>query len=89
MSAAGGQSEQTPELWLMGVRPDQGRDAIIREYLAAAGYGTRLATVDQIGTDRPLGIVLDISPHSLDGWGCCCRSKVIPRTAIFRCCRSS
>lgn len=78
MSAAGGQSEQTPELWLMGVRPDQGRDAIIREYLAAAGYGTRLATVDQIGADRPLGIVLDISPHSLDGWGLLLQIKSDP-----------
>lgn len=78
MNAAGSQSDQTPELWLMGVRPDQGRDAIIREYLAAAGYETRLATVDQIGADRPLGIVLDISPHSSDGWGLLLQIKSDP-----------
>jgi len=69
MSTAHLKSEQAPELWILGVAPDQGRDAIICDYLAAAGYRARLGTVEQIGLERPLGIVLDISPHSEDGWG--------------------
>lgn len=70
--------DHAPELWVMGVHPDQGRDEIIREYLASAGYRTRLGTVDQIALDRPLGIVLDISPHSDDGWGILLRIKAHP-----------
>ena len=69
MSSIRPQVEQVPELWLMGVAPDHGRDDVIRDYLAAAGYRTRLGDVDTIGSERPLGIVLDISPHSTDGWG--------------------
>lgn len=78
MSAAPPQSAQAPELWIMGVRPDQHRDGIIRDYLAAAGYRSRLATIDQIGAERPLGIVLDISPHSEDGWGLLLAIKADP-----------
>jgi len=69
MNTADFQSDQTPELWVMGVLPDQGRDDIIREYLSAAGYRTRMGSIEQIGSERPLGIVLDVSPHSDDGWG--------------------
>lgn len=78
MSDVGLLPDKAPELWVMGVCPDQGRDEIIREYLAAAGYATCLATIEQIGTDRPLGIVLDISPHSLDGWGLLLQIKKNP-----------
>ncbi|MCE1224938.1 MAG: response regulator [Geobacteraceae bacterium] len=78
MSSDMPQAEQVPELWIMGVAPDQGRDEIIRRYLAAAGYATRLADVAQIGSERPLGIVLDISPHSLDGWGLLLQIKADP-----------
>jgi CheY-like chemotaxis protein len=69
MNTADFQSDQTPELWVMGVLPDQGRDEIVREYLAAAGYRTRIGSIEQISFERPLGIVLDVSPHSDDGWG--------------------
>jgi CheY-like chemotaxis protein len=78
MSSVPLDSEQTPELWILGVEPDQGRDGIICEYLAAAGYRARLGTVEQIGAKRPLGIVLDISPHSTDGWGLLLRLKEDP-----------
>lgn len=78
MSTAPLDSEQMPELWILGVEPGQGRDGIICEYLTAAGYRARLATVEQIGTNRPLGIVLDISPHSTDGWGLLLRLKGDP-----------
>jgi CheY-like chemotaxis protein len=78
MSTAHLKSEQAPELWILGVAPDQGRDAIICDYLAAAGYRARLGTVEQIGLERPLGIVLDISPHSEDGWGLLLKIKEDP-----------
>jgi CheY-like chemotaxis protein len=72
------QSSQMPELWIMGIHPAQGRDGIISEYLAAAGYQTRLVTVGQVTIERPLGIVLDISPHSEDGWGLLLALKTDP-----------
>lgn len=78
MSSVMPQAEQFPQLWIMGVAPDGGRDEIIRSYLAAAGYTTRLANVEQIGSERPLGIVLDVSPHSLDGWGLLLQIKADP-----------
>lgn len=69
---------QLPELWILGVRPDEGRETLLCEYLSAAGYHARLGTVDQIGPERPLGIVLDISPHSEDGWGLLLKIKEDP-----------
>lgn len=78
MSMPGLQADQLPELWIMGVRPDQGRGEIIGDYLAAAGYQTRLASIEQMNTERPLGIVLDISPHSEDGWGLLLAIKTNP-----------
>jgi CheY-like chemotaxis protein len=71
-------SEQLPELWVMGVGPDQDRDGIICDYLKAGGYQPRLMSIDQIGVERPLGIVLDISPHSEDGWGLLLAIKTNP-----------
>lgn len=78
MTQAGPQPEQAPELLIMGVRPEQGRDGIIGEYLVAAGYRTRLGSLSQLGPERPLGIVLDISPHSDDGWGILLQLKADP-----------
>ncbi len=78
MTTTDEQSRQTSELWIMGIRPDQGRDGVISGYLAAAGYQTRLAAIDQISAERPLGIVLDISPHSEDGWGLLLAIKTNP-----------
>ncbi len=64
-----------PELWVMGVTPGQGREGIICDYLAAAGYNARIADIFEIDDIRPLGIVLDISPYSEDGWGLLTRIK--------------
>lgn len=64
------QAATAPELWIMGVCPDSGREDILHEYLAAAGYAASVRQFEDISTaERPLGIVLDISPHSEDGWG--------------------
>ena len=78
MTVSGVQPDQLPELWVMGVRPEHGRDAIIGDYLAAAGYRSRLANLELLKTGRPLGIVLDISPHSEDGWGLLLAIKTSP-----------
>lgn len=67
----------------MGVSPDSGREAIVREYLTMAGYRTCVGTYDDLlrsESERPLGIVLDISPHSADGWGLLLRIKGSPET---------
>ncbi|HEX5773267.1 MAG TPA: response regulator, partial [Geomobilimonas sp.] len=57
------------ELWIVGLgdRPERGE--IVGRYLAAAGYGTRIAEPHELASGRPLGVVLDLSPHSTDGWG--------------------
>ena len=78
MTATAPKSEQLPELWVMGVHPGQDREGIICDYLEAAGYRSRLASVESLAEDRPLGIVLDISPHSEDGWGLLLAIKTNP-----------
>lgn len=70
-------------LWIMGVPPGTGRERIIRDYLAAAGYQAVLGEYEQLlqaEQERPLGIVLDISPHSADGWGLLLKIKGSPET---------
>ncbi|HEY6838939.1 MAG TPA: response regulator [Geobacteraceae bacterium] len=62
-------TETERELWMLGLGDTPGRGQIVQDYLAGAGYRTRLATVSELATGRPLGVVLDLSPHSADGWG--------------------
>jgi CheY-like chemotaxis protein len=69
------QYSSRPELWIMGVTPGQGREEIISDYLASAGYCPRVADIFSTEGVRPLGIVLDISPYSEDGWGLLTRIK--------------
>jgi CheY-like chemotaxis protein len=57
------------ELWVLGVPPGEGREEQLRTYLAAGGYSCRLEKVENLASGRPLGIILDISPFSDDGWG--------------------
>lgn len=57
------------ELWVMGLGERIDRGALICSYLAEGGYWARTASVEELQEGRPLGIVLDISPHSVDGWG--------------------
>jgi CheY-like chemotaxis protein len=71
---------QERELWILGAGGENGRDGIILDYLRGAGYPTRTATVEEIVTGRPLGIVLDISPHAPDGWGILISIKSDPAT---------
>jgi CheY-like chemotaxis protein len=69
-----------PELWVLGVSSGEGREAVLYSYLEAAGYQPRLGQVEQLAEGRPLGVVLDISPHSADGWGILLQIKANPET---------
>ncbi len=57
------------ELWILGIKPGDGREDLLTSYLEAGGYACRLEQYDNLEAGRPLGIVLDISPFSEDGWG--------------------
>lgn len=66
------------ELWILGVKPGEGREELLCEYLAAGGYRCRLEQVDNMSEGRPLGVILDISPFSNDGWGLLLKIKGDP-----------
>ena len=57
------------ELWVMGLGEQIERGAVICSYLAEGGYRARTARIEEVAEERPLGIILDLSPHSADGWG--------------------
>jgi CheY-like chemotaxis protein len=68
------------ELWVMGLGDRVDRGAIVCSYLAEADYKARTARQDELPGQRPLGIVLDISPYSTDGWGILAKIKSSPDT---------
>lgn len=63
------QGDEQRELWIMGLGDRKERGALVSAYLAAAGYASRIAGPDELAVSRPLGILLDLSPSSADGWG--------------------
>ncbi len=63
------QHQEKRELWLLGIAAGSNRGQILLSYVSAGGYQCRLGCLDKVARERPLGIVLDISPHSEDGWG--------------------
>lgn len=73
-------SQQERELWILGLGDRVDRGALICSYLAEGGYRARTASVDELGQSRPLGIILDISPHAMDGWGILTSIKSRPET---------
>lgn len=68
------------EIWILGVKSGSGREDIISSYLETGGYVCRLEQYGNIEKGRPLGIVLDISPFSEDGWGVLLKIKNSPAT---------
>lgn len=68
------------ELWIMGIKPGYGREDLLSSYLEAGGYDCRFGQYDNLETGKPLGIVLDISPLSDDGWGMLLKLKSSPAT---------
>ncbi len=75
-----GTSEPRRELWVMGVQPGSGREEMITSYLHIGGYSCRVEQYDNLAEGRPLGVVLDISPFSDDGWGVLLKIKSSPLT---------
>lgn len=57
------------ELWILGLGENVERGALVCSYLAEAGYWARTASLNELSSCKPLGILLDISPYSKDGWG--------------------
>jgi CheY-like chemotaxis protein len=68
------------ELWILGITPGEGREELLCSYLTTGGYRCRLEQVDNLADGRPLGVILDISPFSNDGWGLLQRIKTNPAT---------
>lgn len=66
------------ELWILGIKPGSGREEQLCTYLTSGGYRCRLEQVENLAGGRPLGIILDISPFSDDGWGLLLRIKSDP-----------
>lgn len=66
------------ELWILGVKPDTNREELLCSYLTAGGYNIRIEKYANLAAGRPLGIVLDISPYSDDGWGLLLKMKKDP-----------
>ncbi|MSN25910.1 MAG: response regulator [Geobacter sp.] len=73
-------SEPRRELWILGVKPGDGREEILSSYLQEGGYNCRLEQYENLEQGRPLGIVLDLSPFSDDGWGILLKIKSSPAT---------
>ncbi|HIJ80800.1 MAG TPA: response regulator [Desulfuromonadales bacterium] len=72
--------ETRREIWILGTQPESGRAGIISSFLESGGYSCRQEIYENIGNGRPLGIVLDISPFSDDGWGTLLKIKGLPAT---------
>jgi CheY-like chemotaxis protein len=66
------------EIWVCGVGDRPGRGEAVTVYLQTGGFRARVADIAELGETRPLGIILDLSPHSADGWGILLRLKADP-----------
>lgn len=69
-----------PELWVLGVKSDSKREELLCSYLIEGGYNVRIEKYENLASGKPLGIVLDISPYSDDGWGLLLKIKKNPST---------
>jgi len=72
--------EKTRELWVLGVKGGSSREDLLCSYLVEGGYNVRVEHYENLSTGRPLGIILDISPSSDDGWGLLLKIKKNPET---------
>ncbi|MFZ4856822.1 MAG: response regulator [Desulfuromonadaceae bacterium] len=79
-TALAGNREPRSELWILGVKPGEGREEMLSSYLEAGGYVCRVEQYSNLATGRPLGVVLDVSPFSDDGWGVLLKIKSSPDT---------
>jgi len=68
------------ELLILGLGGLAERGETVRSYLAEAGYRVRPGSSEEVPEVKPLGIVLDLSPFSDDGWGTLLTIKKNPLT---------
>ncbi len=68
------------ELWILGLNGCKDRGKIVCKYLKEGGYRARAAKLEELSERRPLGIILDLSPYSTDGWGIFLELKRNPQT---------
>lgn len=68
------------EILVLGLGERIDRGAVVCSYLAEAGYWARTARFEELEDKKPLGIVLDISTRSKDGWGILTELKKNPHT---------
>jgi CheY-like chemotaxis protein len=57
------------EIWILGLGDHPERCGCLCRYLTEGGYRVRTVTLADLDGEKPLGIVLDLSPFSTDGWG--------------------
>lgn len=57
------------KLAIIGITVGTEREEQLVSCLADGGYESRLAQVEELAQIKPLGIILDVSPFSDDGWG--------------------
>lgn len=62
-------TEINRDLLILGLGDAPERAGTVSSYLAEAGYRARSGSVDELPEKKPLGIVLDVSACSEDGWG--------------------
>ncbi|OGT99767.1 MAG: histidine kinase [Geobacteraceae bacterium GWC2_48_7] len=68
------------KLAIIGVTAATEREEQLVTYLASGGYEGQLAEIEDLTKIKPLGIILDISPFSDDGWGKLLKVKSSPET---------
>lgn len=68
------------ELWLLGMESCEGRGKAVCSYLREGGYKARTANLNELAEKRPLGILIDLSPHATDGWAMLSQLKNDPQT---------
>jgi CheY-like chemotaxis protein len=68
------------ELWIMGLGEFPERCGYLCGYLDEGGYKVRTAVIADLTDAKPLGIILDLSPFSTDGWGILLDIKRNPAT---------
>lgn len=61
-------TESKRGLWILGLGDRKERGTLICSYLAEAGYQARTANMAELPEEKPLGVLVDLSPYSADGW---------------------
>ncbi len=72
--------KQEREIWILGIDGCSGRGKTLCSYMKDGGYKSRPAKPEELESGRPLGILLDLSPFSTDGWAILLQLISSPKT---------